>query len=164
MFPAIEFKYPICRCTRLGTDVAALGTAHRVHDRHQESTWRGLGVLSSAERVIMIRCCYDHDVAFCGDCARSYQVHRLGADWFHGKTDLCPQCRADLSDSIRLHLRWCKLVATRRWQQLPAESEALRDTSGALREGSSTDSRRSQVCGRAEVEAELQKRRKPNAA
>jgi len=67
-------------------------------------------MLSSNERAIMIRCCHAHDVAFCRDCARSYRIHRLGADWLQGRTDLCPRCRADLSDSIREHLRSCDLV------------------------------------------------------
>ena len=68
-------------------------------------------MLSPGERAILIRSCHDHDVAFCHDCATSYRVHRLAADRFGGKTELCPQCRADLSDSIREHLRSCRLVA-----------------------------------------------------
>lgn len=77
-------------------------------------------MLSPGERAILIRCCHAHDVACCHDCARSYRVHRLGTDWFRGKTELCPQCRTDLSDSIRKHLRSCRLVAALRSRPLPA--------------------------------------------
>jgi len=69
-------------------------------------------MLSSNERAIMIRCCHAHNVAFCRACAQSYRIQRLGVDWFQGKADLCPQCRADLTESIRDHLRSCELVAT----------------------------------------------------
>src|SRR5438094_3430821 len=65
-------------------------------------------------------------VAFCPDCASSYRIHGLGADLFRGKTDLCPQCRADLSDSIREHLESCRLVTRQRSQQGKAMNAQFR--------------------------------------
>jgi len=114
-------------------------------------------MLSSNERAIMIRCCHGHDVAFCHDCARSYGVHRLCADWYRGKTDECPRCRADLSDSIREHLRSCELVILRS-RELVADSRALWDASVILlKEAHQTvDATGDRI---AEAEAELEKRR-----
>jgi len=96
-------------------------------------TIKGSGMLSSNERAIMIRCCHAHAVAFCHVCDQSYRIQRLGADWFRGKTELCPRCRADLSDSIREHLRSCALVVTLRSELLVAESKALCEESVARR-------------------------------
>src|SRR5437870_8814769 len=93
--------------------------------------WR-VGMLSADERAILIRCCYDHQVAFCPDCASSYRIHGLGADLFRGKTDLCPQCRADLSDSIREHLESCRLVARLRSQQGKAMNAQFRQPAWLL--------------------------------
>lgn len=117
-------------------------------------------MLSSTDRAIMIRSCHDHDVAFCDDCARSYRVHRLRVDWYQGKTELCPRCRADLSESIREHLRSCELAATLRSQQLSAESRTLRDTSVALIKDARQMVDNAEV-RTAEADAELQKRRAP---
>jgi hypothetical protein len=82
-------------------------------------------MLSPDERAILIRCSYDHHVAFCPDCASSYRIDGLGADLFRGKTDLCPQCRADLSDSIREHLESCRLVTRQRSQQGKGEERSI---------------------------------------
>jgi hypothetical protein len=117
-------------------------------------------MLSSSERAMMIRCCYAHDVAFCHGCARSYRVQRLGADWLEGKTEICPRCRGDLSDSIRDHLRSCEPVATLRSSVLVADSRALWEASVILRKEAqqTRDDFRARV---AEVEAGRDKRRKP---
>jgi hypothetical protein len=90
-------------------------------------------MLSSSERAMMIRCCYAHDVAFCHDCAQSFRIQRLGADRLEGKTEICPRCRADLSDSIRDHLRSCEPVATLRSRKLVGESRALQEVSRVFR-------------------------------
>ena len=116
--------------------------------------------MSSSERALMIRCCYGHAVAFCDDCDRSYRIQHLGADWFRGKTELCPGCHGDLSDSIREHLRSCDLVATVRSSALIADTRVLRDASVILRKEAHriVDDAGARV---AEAEAELDKRRKP---
>ena len=116
--------------------------------------------MSSSERAMMIRCCYAHDVAFCHDCAQSYRIQRLGADRLEGKTEICPRCRADLSDSIRDHLRSCEPVATLRSSKLVAESRALQEVSRLLRK-EAQQTIHDAGTRVAEVDAGRDKRRKP---
>ena len=64
-------------------------------------------MLTLEERRLIFQYCWDHPVASCEPCQRSYRLPELAADVFRGLSHLCPHCRADLSASARAHLASC---------------------------------------------------------
>ena len=66
-------------------------------------------VLSTEERALLFLHCGDHTVE-CAPCASSFRLSELGSD-LRGRTNLCPQCRQDLTDGVRAHLYKCDMVS-----------------------------------------------------
>jgi hypothetical protein len=75
-------------------------------------------VLSPEERVVLFRLCWEHTVAECERCAKSYRVTELASDLFSGREHLCPKCRADLIGSLRAHLYNCAVLPAAVLQRL----------------------------------------------
>jgi hypothetical protein len=67
-------------------------------------------VLGIEERSLLYRYCWAHAVARCEPCAKQYRSSELAADLFSGKEQLCPRCRADLTESVRTHLYNCTML------------------------------------------------------
>ena len=61
--------------------------------------------LSFEECALLYTYCWNHAVADCVGCARSYRRVELEADLTR-----CPRCRADLTDRLRAHLYDCALL------------------------------------------------------
>lgn len=61
--------------------------------------------LSFEECALLYTYCWDHAVADCVGCARSYRRSELEADLTR-----CPDCRADLTDRLRAHLYDCAML------------------------------------------------------
>ena len=61
--------------------------------------------LSFEESALLYTYCWNHAVADCVACARSYRRAELGADLTR-----CPRCRADLTDCLRAHLYDCAML------------------------------------------------------
>ena len=83
-------------------------------------------VLSTEERALLFRHCFDHDVE-CATCASSFRLAELGSD-LRGHTNLCPHCRQDLTDGVRAHLYKCDMVSEEvrhRAQAVRAASERV---------------------------------------
>lgn len=68
--------------------------------------------LNYEERALLFKFCWDHDVAACVTCGRSYRQHKLAADLSDRRIHLCPRCRTDLTASLRNHLYTCVSVPT----------------------------------------------------
>src|SRR5262249_35003079 len=66
--------------------------------------------LGSEERALLFKYCFDHAVAECQRCSKSYRRHELAADLMSSRTLLCPTCRADLTDAVRAHLSGCAML------------------------------------------------------
>ena len=64
-------------------------------------------MLTPSERALLFRACWNHAVATCAHCGRSFQWSELAADLVSGRSNLCPSCSTDLTDSIREHLVSC---------------------------------------------------------
>ena len=98
--------------------------------------------LTSAERQLIYVYCFDHVVAECLACNVTYRWQQLSADATTGRTNMCPRCRQDLTDSIRAHLYGCAMAPpevrrrARKVRQaarrLVKESQQLRDTSDVI--------------------------------
>ena len=63
--------------------------------------------LTPEERALLFVFCSDHVVARCLACDISYRYTEPAADLFDGRTNLCPGCRADLTENVRGHLFSC---------------------------------------------------------
>lgn len=61
--------------------------------------------LSFEECALLYTYCWDHAVAECVVCARTYRWGELEADLTR-----CPRCRADLTDRLRVHLYECAML------------------------------------------------------
>ncbi len=66
--------------------------------------------LTPEERALLFLYCSDHDVAQCLPCGLQFPMTKLGADPLGGRTNLCPRCRTDLTQSVRAHLFSCALL------------------------------------------------------
>lgn len=101
-----------------------------------------LSTLTPAECQLVFVYCFDHVVAECPACHASYRFGQLGSDPIGGRTNMCPRCRQDLTETVRAHLYNCGMAPAevrRRAHQvreaaqvLVKEAQALRDTSDVL--------------------------------
>ena len=69
-------------------------------------------VLSEAERRVLAMHCFDHVVATCERCHRSFTLTQMGVDVLAPRRHhFCPLCRADLTHAVRLHILTCTAIA-----------------------------------------------------
>src|SRR5262249_39646600 len=106
--------------------------------------------LSPEEEVLLYVYCWDHAVAQCAACTRTFRQEELGADPFGSRTYECLHCRADLTASIRAHLTACAMLP----EQLRGRVKAAREVAQRLIKRSYQLSERADVLMR-EVEAAL---------
>ena len=66
--------------------------------------------LSPEERAMLFVYCSDHHVASCVPCDGSFRMAELGADLLGSRTNVCPRCRSDLTESVRGHLFGCVVL------------------------------------------------------
>ena len=106
--------------------------------------------LTPEERALLFVYCAHHLVAHCLSCDSLYEMAQLAADYLGGRTNMCPRCRTDLTESIRGHLFGCV--------RLPAEiklrTHEVRDAAQKLIKHSQETINRSDVLIR-EAEAHL---------
>lgn len=66
--------------------------------------------LTREERLLLFQYCWDHGVAECVPCSRSFRQEELLASLFGDGMDRCPKCRRDLTDRLRDHLYSCAML------------------------------------------------------
>jgi hypothetical protein len=66
--------------------------------------------LSPEERLLIATYCWNHAVARCPTCERSYRLPELVSVIVDGGTHYCPFCHGDLIDSVRAHLDACTML------------------------------------------------------
>jgi len=94
---------PLCRQVISPDDTVAFvgyGMAHIDCQRPRS--------LSPEEHVLLYVYCWDHAVAECAACVRSFRQEELGP--LGSLTYGCLNCRADLTASIRAHLAACAML------------------------------------------------------
>jgi len=84
--------------------------------------------LSSEERAMLFVYCSDHDVANCVPCDSSFRMAELGADLLGSRTNVCPRCRSDLTESIRAHLFSCVVLPS----EMRHRAQEVRDAAKIL--------------------------------
>jgi len=90
-------------------------------------------MLTPGERALIFRACWNHPVATCEQCGRTFKLQDLAADLRRRLSHLCPLCHIDLSHTAREHLISCGTVARLDAENLRAESRGLHEKSLALR-------------------------------
>jgi hypothetical protein len=120
---------PELTCFRCSRVISSEDTVERYGYRVAHVDCRQPRRLSREERSLLYQYCWDHAVGECGSCARSFREDELlwGRRFDQG-TDLCPQCRKDLSDGIRAHLYSCRVIPAemrRQSQEARAAAEKL---------------------------------------
>jgi hypothetical protein len=122
-------------CLQCSQVVSSEDTVERDGDRVVHLDCRRPRRLSLEERALLYRYCWDHAVGECESCARTFRQDELLAGLSADGTDLCPQCRKDLTDSVRAHLYGCAMLPAevrRRAQDTRASTQALLKQSGEL--------------------------------
>ena len=99
-------------------------------------------MLTAEERALLFVYCSGHASAYCLDCDLRFRMTELAADALGNRTNLCPRCRKDLTQSARGHVYICAMLpaevrlkaqAVREAaQNLVKESQQLRDRSDVL--------------------------------
>ena len=109
-----------CEQSLSANDAFSLAGDHVVHlDCGRPRT------VSPEERALLFRHCFDHAVAECATCAQRYRQLELGSDLLTNRVHLCPNCRADLTESVRAHLYSCAMLPEELRQRLHAAREAV---------------------------------------
>src|SRR5207247_171660 len=90
-------------------------------------------MLTLRERALIFRACWEHPVASCARCRRSFRSVELAGHISRALSTLCPTCRLDLTDSMREHLIACVVAAGLDAQNVRAEAKALVEATTALR-------------------------------
>jgi len=126
----IQSKCWKCAKSISGNDALSFDRDHIVHlDCGRPRT------VSPEERALLFRYCFDHAVAECATCARSYRQLELGSDLVSNRVHLCPNCREDLTESVRGHLYSCAMLP----EQLRRTLQAARSAVGKLIQRSASD-------------------------
>jgi hypothetical protein len=74
--------------------------------------------------VLLFRYCWSHGPAKCIPCAKNFRHQELAADLLDHCTNLCPRCRADLTESMRGHLYSCAMLPKEVRQRAREASDA----------------------------------------
>ena len=65
--------------------------------------------LSPKEWKRLLVYCADHEVAQCLKCGQRFRQRELTSDSEGDRTYICPTCRADLTEIVRVHLDQCAM-------------------------------------------------------
>ena len=106
--------------------------------------------LTPEERALLFVYCSIHLVARCHSCGLAFHMTELAADPLGGRTNLCPRCRKDLTESIRGHFYSCVTLPS----EMKQRTQEVRDAAQLLIKRSQELSDRSDVLIR-EAEAHL---------
>lgn len=109
--------------------------------------------LTSEERALLFAYCSEHVVARCLSCDLDFRLTQLAADLFDGRTNLCPRCRADLTENVRGHAFSCVTLPS----EVRQRAQDVRDAAQRLIRRSQQSMDRSDVLIR-EAEALLHER------
>jgi hypothetical protein len=120
-------------------------------------------VLSAEEWALLFTYCRNHPVAECVRCTAKFQLREVvSLNQFGIRSNGCPWCHTDLTDSVRAHLYSCAMLPAEVRRRAHAAREAARRLVKQSQQAHETADRPMQ-----EVEAALQAlretmRRSPN--
>lgn len=95
------------QCPRCSQAIATTDVIDCFNGRLSHVDCRRPHTLTPAERSLVFVYCSEHLVARCPACDLRFRFGDLAADFLAGRTNLCPRCRRDLTESVRAHLFTC---------------------------------------------------------
>jgi hypothetical protein len=98
------------RCPRCVQVISADDTVQLVPNGLSHIDCKRPRDLSSEDRALLFRYCWGHAAAKCTACGKNFRPGELGADLLGHRANLCPRCRADLTESMRGHLYSCAML------------------------------------------------------
>jgi len=98
------------RCLRCVRVISADDTVQLVSDGMSHVDCQRPRDLGPEERALLFRYCWSHAAGNCTACAKNFRHQELAAEFLGHGTNLCPRCRADLTESMRGHLYSCAMV------------------------------------------------------
>jgi len=84
--------------------------------------------LRPEERALIFVYCSGHPVAHCAACNVGFGFTELASDILGGRTNLCPRCRTDLTESVRGHLFTCMTLPS----EIRQRTQDVRDAAQRL--------------------------------
>jgi hypothetical protein len=98
------------RCPRCAEVISADDTVQLVAHGVSHVDCRRPRDLGPEERALLFRYCWGHAAAKCTACAKNFRHQELAAEYLGYRTNLCPHCRADLTESMRGHIYRCAML------------------------------------------------------
>ena len=95
------------QCSRCSQPIATTDMIHSADGRLSHLDCKRPQTLTPTERALVFVYCSEHVVARCPACDLRFRFGELAADFLAGRTNLCPRCRRDLTESVRAHLFTC---------------------------------------------------------
>ena len=95
------------QCSRCSQPIATTDVIDFSNGRLSHVDCRRHQTLTPTERSLVFVYCSEHPVARCPACDLRFRFEELAADFLAGRTNLCPRCRRDLTESVRAHLFTC---------------------------------------------------------
>jgi len=130
------------KCSKCSEPIALSDVIESSDGRLSHIDCRRRRMLTAGERALLFVYCFGHAVAYCLDCDLRFRLAELAAEALGNRTNLCPRCRRDLTQSARGHVYICAMLpaevrlraqAVREAaQHLVKESQQLRDRSDVL--------------------------------
>ena len=84
--------------------------------------------LTPEERHLLFVYCSEHVVAECLPCGLKFRMAELGADPLSTRSNMCPRCRRDLTESARSHVYRCAMLPS----DVRVKAQAVRDAAEHL--------------------------------
>src|SRR5262245_61829384 len=140
-------------CRKCSRPISVTAVIEPYNGRLPHSDCARSGGLAPEERALLFGYRSAHAVARCRPCDPDFRMTQLAADLFDGRTNLCPRCRADLTENVRGHLFPCVTLPS----EIRQRTQDVRDAAQRLIKQSRQTIERSDVLIR-EAEAHLQER------
>src|SRR5215470_200338 len=91
------------KCTKCSEPIALSDVIESSDGRLSHMECQRPRMLTAEERALLFVYCFGHAAAYCLDCDLRFRMAELAADALGSRTNLCPRCRRDLTQSARAH-------------------------------------------------------------
>ena len=128
-------------CSKCSRPIALMDVIEYSEGRLAHLDCKRPQTLTAEERALLYVYCSTHAAARCQSCALDYRLSELAGDPLGGRTNLCPRCRRDLTETARGHLYGCASLPSEvrlRAQQVREAAQRLVKRSQQARDRSDT--------------------------
>src|SRR5262249_3483577 len=122
--PDGEVRIVQVRCQRCSRPITATDVVEPYNGGLSHVDCKRPQTLTPEERALVFVYCSAHLVAHWPACALRFSFGELAADPLGGRTNLCPRCRRDLTETVRTHLFGCVMLPSEIQQRTKDVREA----------------------------------------